>query len=68
MPNLFHLNFIRSEIAEGWYQDENGDWYQADPTEGKKSTLDRSGQQSSGIYKNLKLLTIVLMDNVLTQI
>ena len=37
---ILQLNIIfliyRSEYTEGWYQDENGDWYQADPTEGKK--------------------------------
>ena len=30
------ISNFRSDYAEGWYQDENGDWYQADPTEGKK--------------------------------
>ena len=42
---LFLLNVNRSDYTEGWYQDENGDWYQADPTEGKKLS---SNQQSTG--------------------
>ena len=48
MLHIFTKNTIRSDIAEGWYQDENGDWYQADPTEGKKPS---SAQQSAGNYK-----------------
>ena len=44
----------RSDCAEGWYQDENGDWYQVDPTENKKSS---QTQQTSGKHLTTALIS-----------
>ena len=44
----------RSEYTEGWYQDENGDWYQADPTEGKKPST-TGGVDNSTLRINIYL-------------
>ena len=51
----FSIIINRSDYAEGWYQDENGDWYQADPTEGKKPT------SSGKLYIRLKSCTIIVI-------